>query len=262
MKDKGFTLIELLAVIVILAIIVLIATPIILGIINDAKKESDKRSIELYGKSIENYIAKSQMDGSEVTPGDLSSTLLSAVESEYDGSRIACTTNKLYSDGTVYLSGCTVGGKEVNYSYGKEKTNTEEESTQVFKPQYYSFELSGKVNDAAPANTSTDVPAGKSVYLGYDVSDDNISNAYVCFKRNGEQYCLKGAYADAYSDNQDVLRDAFEDVTDTNACSLRDDLFRCSVDDWFVEVYLGGAASVRYGDLGCLVEDNGEFLCQ
>ena len=38
---KEFTLIELLAVIVILAIIALIATPIILGIINDAKRESN-----------------------------------------------------------------------------------------------------------------------------------------------------------------------------------------------------------------------------
>ena len=45
-KKKGFTLIELLAVIVILAIIAVIATPIITGIIEDAKKESFKRSAE------------------------------------------------------------------------------------------------------------------------------------------------------------------------------------------------------------------------
>ena len=38
-SKKGFTLIELLAVIVILAIIALIATPIILGIVEDARKE-------------------------------------------------------------------------------------------------------------------------------------------------------------------------------------------------------------------------------
>ena len=36
---KGFTLIELLAVIVILAVIALIATPIVINIINNAKKE-------------------------------------------------------------------------------------------------------------------------------------------------------------------------------------------------------------------------------
>ncbi|MDD3341248.1 MAG: type II secretion system protein [Bacilli bacterium] len=39
-KQKGFTLIELLAVIVILAVIALIATPIIVGVINKAKKNS------------------------------------------------------------------------------------------------------------------------------------------------------------------------------------------------------------------------------
>ena len=53
MKNKGFTLIELLAVIVILAIIALIATPIILGIINDARKEAKKRSAELAYSGVE-----------------------------------------------------------------------------------------------------------------------------------------------------------------------------------------------------------------
>ena len=43
----GFTLIELLAVIVILAIIALIATPIILGIVEDARKDAFLRSVEL-----------------------------------------------------------------------------------------------------------------------------------------------------------------------------------------------------------------------
>ena len=50
---KGFTLIELLAVIVILAIIALIATPIILGIINDARDEANQRTAELIGKEIQ-----------------------------------------------------------------------------------------------------------------------------------------------------------------------------------------------------------------
>lgn len=50
MKNKGFTLIELLAVIVILAIIALIATPIILGIINDAREQAKERTAELIAK--------------------------------------------------------------------------------------------------------------------------------------------------------------------------------------------------------------------
>ena len=59
---KGFTLIELLAVIVILAIIALIATPIIINIINDAKEESYKRSIELYGTAVANAITAYQIN--------------------------------------------------------------------------------------------------------------------------------------------------------------------------------------------------------
>ena len=58
---KGFTLIELLAVIVILAIIALIATPIILGIINDARKESNARSAELYLSGVELAIARKNL---------------------------------------------------------------------------------------------------------------------------------------------------------------------------------------------------------
>ncbi len=53
MKNKGFTLIELLAVIVILAIIALIATPIILGIINDARNSAKQRTAELIAKEAE-----------------------------------------------------------------------------------------------------------------------------------------------------------------------------------------------------------------
>ena len=53
MKNKGFTLIELLAVIVILAIIALIATPIVLGIIEDARQSSREQSAEYIVNNVE-----------------------------------------------------------------------------------------------------------------------------------------------------------------------------------------------------------------
>jgi len=43
-NKKGFTLIELLAVIVILAIIALITAPIILNVIEDARRDAASRS--------------------------------------------------------------------------------------------------------------------------------------------------------------------------------------------------------------------------
>ena len=54
---KGFTLIELLAVIVILAIIALIATPIILNIVEDSKKQAIISSANLYIDGLVKQIA-------------------------------------------------------------------------------------------------------------------------------------------------------------------------------------------------------------
>ncbi len=71
MKNKGFTLIELLAVIVILAIIALIATPIILGIINDARTEAKKRSAELAYSGVEYAITSYMFEHSGNVPGSL-----------------------------------------------------------------------------------------------------------------------------------------------------------------------------------------------
>lgn len=54
-NTKGFTLIELLAVIVILAIIALIATPIVLNLINTARKGAAARSAEGIRYSAQTY---------------------------------------------------------------------------------------------------------------------------------------------------------------------------------------------------------------
>ena len=55
--NKGFTLIELLAVIVILAVIALIATPLIMGVINNARKNSAKNNVYGYVKAVELALA-------------------------------------------------------------------------------------------------------------------------------------------------------------------------------------------------------------
>ena len=61
MKKKGFTLIELLAVIVILAIIASIATPVVLGVIEKAKKGAAVSSAYGYIDAIEKQIVLSTL---------------------------------------------------------------------------------------------------------------------------------------------------------------------------------------------------------
>ena len=120
-RSKGFTLIELIAVLVILAVIALIVTPLVLNVVRKAKDSANKRSIDAYGKSIDLAIAAYLMD-----TGDFP-TSVDQLTIEYSGKEVVCGVAKLNEDSSVYLSECTVGGKEVKdsstedgfYHYGK-----------------------------------------------------------------------------------------------------------------------------------------------
>ena len=112
---KGFTLIELLAVIVILAIIALIATPVILNIIDDARDSSNKESINLYAKAIENAVANYLLKN----PEDTNITLEKIEEYiKYDGNKVECDTININSNGSIYLKDCKVNDIDVEYTYG------------------------------------------------------------------------------------------------------------------------------------------------
>ena len=116
MKKKAFTLIELIAVLVILAILALIVTPLVMNIIRKARISADKRSIDAYGRSIELAIASYLLDTGTFP------TNIEQLSINYSGDRVECSTTQLNSDSTVYLAGCTVGGREVkDYTYGSEE---------------------------------------------------------------------------------------------------------------------------------------------
>ena len=266
MKEKGFTLIELLAVIVILAIIALIATPIILGIISDSKKQSEQRSIELYGKAVQNAVAQAQLNDMPIPAGNLSEDFLETVE--YEGQNIRCTTSKLYSDGSIYLAGCRINGNPVDYTYGK--------PFQVYKPQYYGWDISGVINetDAPAANDRlSSPPTGKSYYLGYDVSGTKISSVYVCFKRNNIEYCLKGSggVVDAnwdvitpspyYPTNQGIILEAYEDAENTRECFSDDTCFGCTDDGLSAYSATDGSVNAYTDDGSCYILSDDSFAC-
>ena len=118
MKKKAFTLIELIAVLVILAILALIVTPLVMNIIRKARISADKRSIDAYGRSIELAIANYLLDN-----GDFP-TSINDLTIEYSGDEVVCSTAQLNNDSSVYLAGCTVAGRTVDYTYGTDKSST------------------------------------------------------------------------------------------------------------------------------------------
>ena len=122
MKNKGFTLIELLAVIVILAIIALIATPIILGIINNATLQSKERTSELIGASVVNAYTSYSLKQPSVTVNDFCSYMNPSFFTMDNVEYVSCNDNEsklksgtdnytvIYEEGKVYV---TLDGTDV-----------------------------------------------------------------------------------------------------------------------------------------------------
>ena len=133
-NTKGFTLIELLAVIVILAIIALIATPIVLNMINSARKSAAKSSALGYVDAIEynNGFAMLATDAgvegyTQVPDGTYADANISTVTNTIKdhlkgkapdavtGSTITITNGKVTAAKLIYGSyTCTMSGNDFN----------------------------------------------------------------------------------------------------------------------------------------------------
>ena len=89
MKNKGFTLIELLAVIVILAIIALIATPMILGVIDTAKRGAAESAALGYVDAVEKSVMIKQVNGTVTVKANTTYYVVTGGLSETKGGTVA-----------------------------------------------------------------------------------------------------------------------------------------------------------------------------
>ena len=125
-NKKGFTLIELLAVIVILAIIAVIATPIITGIIEDAKKSAAADSAYGALDSVRSYWLGHQMDAEPIALPITVDFGNGAASGEVQGSNIKMSGTKptegtitMTADGTYTVTGLKVNGYSCTYASEK-----------------------------------------------------------------------------------------------------------------------------------------------
>ena len=126
-----------------------------MSIIKKAKISADKRSIDAYGRSIELAIAGYLLDNGKFP------TEVSQLTIEYSGNKVECETTQINTDSSVYLAGCTVGGRSVDgYTYGNEETITYETYATM---AYYSAEDCVSAGDVSGCITDYDVSDIKQV---------------------------------------------------------------------------------------------------
>ena len=170
-KNKGFTLVELLAVIVILALIALIATPIILNVINDAKKQAAKDSAYGYMDAVEKYIVSSELEDKSIQDGRYSveelNKKISVKGSTPDNGNIEIKNSSVKSY-DIGIDGYVVRNGKV------EKVST----TKSFKngtAVYYNPETGNKCSKEASKSTT----GTKSGCMKWYVFNDKEGNATV-----------------------------------------------------------------------------------
>ena len=170
-KNKGFTLVELLAVIVILALIALIATPIILNVINDAKKQAAKDSAYGYMDAVEKYIVSSELEDKSIQDGRYSveelNKKISVKGSTPDNGNIEIKNSSVKS----YDIG--IDGYEVSNGEVKKVSTTKkfENGTAV----YYNPETGNKCSESESKSTT----GTKSGCMKWYVFNDKEGNATV-----------------------------------------------------------------------------------
>ena len=125
-KNKGFTLIELLAIIVILAIIAVITVPIILNVIDNAKRGTAKDSAYGYKDAISKYYVSGMLEEQSIKlSGDYN--VVDGKLGEYDipFSGTKPTSGYLTFENNALTSGClTIDEYKVTFDKG-EVTNVE-----------------------------------------------------------------------------------------------------------------------------------------
>ena len=171
-KNKGFTLVELLAVIVILALIALIATPIILNVINDAKKQAAKDSAYGYMDAVEKYIVSSELEDESIPDGtyrveDLNKKISVKGSIPDNGTiKIESGSVKRYDIG---IDGYVVSNGEIKKV---SKTKSFKNGTEV----YYNPVSGKKCDDYTEANSTKETKSG---CMKWYVFNDKEGNATV-----------------------------------------------------------------------------------
>lgn len=120
MKNKGFTLIELLAVIVILAIIAIIATPKILDVVEESRKNAAESSALGYIDAVEKQLMINDLQStSGVTAGSYSIEDLDRMGVKVSGKKPDGGTVVINNKGAVESASLSVNDYEVSCASGK-----------------------------------------------------------------------------------------------------------------------------------------------
>lgn len=115
---KGFTLIELLAVIIVLAVVALITTPIVLNVVDSAKKSAAASSVNGYVTAVDYAIMEEMFSNGNSAVTTVPTTI------NYKGDAVTCTGGTVEKNHFKATS-CTVNGYTCTFASGKDTVSAD-----------------------------------------------------------------------------------------------------------------------------------------
>lgn len=147
-KDNKKTIIIVASTISLICLIITIALLILFNKKEDkeislSEKISYEEILNEYGKevtlAISNYLKTNDVIPSWSIINDLI---------DYDKHEIACNVHSVYKDGSIYLSDCIIGDKNIAYSYGNKQEEVKEgKKVEIYKKEYDDYYTYTNNND-------------------------------------------------------------------------------------------------------------------
>ena len=178
-NKKGFTLIELLAVIVILAIIALIAVPIVLNMINSARKSAARSAALGYVDAIEynNGFADVEQEGYTKITGEKE---VSEIDVKMKGKKPDSGNVTISNEGKVTHAEMCINGYNVEYN-GKDATVGDKcsgSNSSISNPVSFETDSWATINKAVKNNNTSVYNVGDEKTIEIDVNDDGVNETY------------------------------------------------------------------------------------
>ncbi len=176
-NKKGFTLIELLAVIVILAIIALIAVPIVLNMIEQARKSAARSAALGYVDAIEynNGFANAEMDGYTSITGEKE---VEEIDVKMKGKKPDSGNVTIDSNGKVTHAEICINGYNVEYD-GKDATVGDKCSgSSIPGPVSFATDSWVTINKAVKNNNISSYNVKDEKTIEMDVDGDGTNETY------------------------------------------------------------------------------------
>ena len=255
MNKKGFTLIELLAVIVILAIIALITAPIILGVIENARKDSAKDKAWGTINAVELAYTQDQVKDSTYKIGtpitfNNKKASVGSIQVKASGELPESGTVTIREDGSIIAQGLKF--KDYTCSTIKSETNTEPDpnnmvcvkgdglltpsSNVVYRRTTDRLYIGDSIEGIETTTDYTNL--GKNHFLKHEVVDSKITSSEACFIKDGNMHCLK---PNEYETSKAKLLQIFGE----SACRVYDSSVDCRASGVFANAISYG--TVRAG---------------